>query len=107
MLRICTTVVLACALCGAALARESGAEATVVFAANLDPDESDLAPLGQTLLAKVIPPGESRIKQIHGAEALAAGASGGRAELWRGILVALIVVLCAESYLAWTFGRRR
>ncbi len=36
MLRICTTAVLACALCGAALAQESGAEATVVFAANLE-----------------------------------------------------------------------
>lgn len=87
------------------LNRYDGRRERVLFAANLDPAEGDLTPLAHSAAEKVAR-GEN-VKLVEGAAALVGGVTGGRAEMWRWVLAALVLVLCADSFLAWTFGRRR
>ncbi len=87
------------------LHRYDGEQERVLFAANLDPDESDLTPLDRAAAEKIVH-GEN-VTLVEGAAVLAGGVTGGRAEMWRWMLAALVLVLCADSFLAWTFGRRR
>ena len=75
------------------------------FAANIDPNEGDLTPISRSSLAKQLP--EDGVELVDGAEYFGRDDAGGRVEMWRTMAVLLLVVLCCEQFLAWTFGRRR
>lgn len=81
-------------------------EAEVIrFAANVDPAEGDLTPIERSALREQL--GEANAEIVTGRDYLSAGAGGGRIELWQALAVALLIVLCAEQFLAWMFGQRR
>lgn len=77
----------------------------VRYAANIDAGEGDLTPMQRSAMREQL--GEANAQIVEGREYLTAGAGGGRIELWQALAVALLVVLCAEQFLAWMFGRRR
>ena len=86
------------------LNRVDGEAERVLFASNVDPDEGRLQRADESELRRQI---GDKAQLLRGPEALAASASGTKAEFWRSILVALAVVLGGEQLLAWAFGRRR
>lgn len=75
------------------------------FAANIDPDEGDLTPIGRAALASQMP--TDRVQIVDGQEYFGRIDTGGRVEMWRTMAVLLLIVLCGEQFLAWTYGRRR
>lgn len=77
----------------------------LLVAVNLDPRESDLRPADLAAVRQRLAP--AQVEVVRGVRALAQDAAGTQSELWRGILVALLGVLCAEQVLGWWFGRRR
>ncbi len=87
------------------LTGHDGTERSVLFAANIDPTEGDLTAANLPALRDRLE--EAHVQFVQSAAYLDTAAAGGRAELWRGILVALVCVLCAEQLLAFVFGRRR
>ena len=88
-----------------ALARNDGQEEKVLFAANADPTEGNLARVDQAELRKQF--GESPVKIVSGAAAASLAASGAQRELWQYVLLVVVVVLAGEQLLAWAFGLRR
>lgn len=78
---------------------------TVLFATNIDATEGQLDRADEADVKKRL--GDANVKWLKGHAALTAGATGARSEFWRAILFALVLVLCTEQFLAWTFGRRR
>lgn len=86
----------------ATLTTHDGAEETRLVAVNLDATEGDLRPAD-----------ESRVTALAGAagltilDRLEGDAGEGDVPLWRGLLIALVLVLALEQLLAWTFARRR
>ncbi|NBB83310.1 MAG: VWA domain-containing protein [Alphaproteobacteria bacterium] len=85
--------------------RHAGEDQTVLFAANLDPTEGELAPLDRAARRSGLV--SERVQLAEGAAVMTDIAGGGRVELWRPIGVVLLVVLMAEQTLAWWFGQRR
>ncbi len=85
--------------------RHDGTPEPLLVAANLDPRESDLRPADLAAVRQRLAP--AQVEVVRGVRALAQGAGGTQSELWRGILIALLGVLCAEQFLGWWFGRRR
>jgi hypothetical protein len=87
------------------LTRGDGRFQPVLFAANIDPGESQLRRLDFQEV------GESyfgdRVKRLTLAELDALEISGGRNEIWLQVLAALAAVLLIEQLLGWWFGRRR
>ncbi len=85
---------------GAPLGQESS------FAANTEPAESELARLDQVALGAAIPGWNflylhpSNWKELSGE----AASVGRRGELHRPMLLAMLVLLLLESFLAWKFG---
>ncbi len=77
----------------------------VLFATNIDPTEGQLDRADEADVKKKL--GDANVKWLKGHASLTAGATGARAEFWRTILVMLVLVLCTEQFLAWTFGKRR
>lgn len=86
------------------LRRHDGAPESLLFAANLDPTEGDLRPADPTELRRRL--GESKVEWLAGREYLSRTATGGQSDLWRQILILLVVTLCLEQSLAWWFGRK-
>lgn len=87
------------------LSGHDGSSRELLFAANIDPAEGDLAPMATDTLGKQL--GESNVQLVDGEDYLDQDTAGGRVELWRTLAVLLLIVLCTEQFLAWTFGRRR
>ena len=77
----------------------------VLFAANIDAGEGQLAKVAEADLKKKL--GSAKVTILTGKASLASGATGARSELWPTVLLLLVSVLCIEQFLAWTFGRRR
>jgi hypothetical protein len=48
-----------------------------------------------------------KVTFLHGKEALTKDAIGAGTEIWRQVLAGLVLVLCVEQLLAFTFGRKR
>lgn len=84
--------------------REGGAE-SVLFAANVDPDEGNLARVDSTALKRSL--GDANVKIVPLAAAADLTAQGAQTELWWYILWTLIAVLCIEQTLGWYFGLGR
>ncbi len=87
------------------LERFDGSTEPVLFAVNSDPREGDLAAMDRGVVAKALE--GAKVQLVQAADVLDTGGEGGRAELWRGVLIAVLVVLGLEQTLAWSFGRRR
>jgi hypothetical protein len=87
------------------LTRNNGQTQPVHFAANINPDEGQLARLdfGQV--------GEqyfgARATRVSLAELNSLQISGGHNEIWPQLLVALAIILATEQLLGWWFGRFR
>jgi hypothetical protein len=77
--------------------------AVQVFAANLDPRESDLSRVDP----ETLPSQFSQSIETLADEVPAAALARPRQELFRLFLGALIVLLFAETFVAWWFGRGR
>jgi hypothetical protein len=76
-----------------------------LFAANIDPGEGRLARVDEEDLKSQL--GDANVVIAKGHASLSAETAGTRAEFWKSVLIALVIVLCCEQFLAWTFGRRR
>jgi len=87
------------------LERRDGSEETDYVAVNIHPTEGDLRPADHAALRRAL--GDAKVAIVPSGDFLPAGAADARAELWRGVLVALVLALCVEQTLAWWFGRRR
>jgi hypothetical protein len=87
------------------LKRRDGGEDTVLFGSNIDPREGNLRRVDLEPFRTRV--SEAGVDVVRGEEILSRGDEGSRTEFWRRVLVALVLVLCAEQFLAWWFGRRR
>lgn len=85
--------------------RQDAQTVPVLFAANIEPSEGQLDRADEADIKKKV--GDANVKWLKGHASLTAGAEGARSEFWRTILVVLVIVLCTEQFLAWTFGRSR
>ncbi|MHB1157632.1 MAG: BatA domain-containing protein [Phycisphaerales bacterium] len=83
--------------------RHDGGPAMMLFAANIDPTEGDLARMDQPSLARQLE--NTKVKIVTAAQYSDQGEEGGKSELWRPLAMILLVVLAAEQSLAWWFGR--
>ena len=91
---------------GGGIAMPIGGDQVVrVVAVNVDPHESDLAACDETELrrrAEGVP-----FTYVRGLDDLVLETSEARMELWRVCLIAAVMVLMTEQFLAWRWGRRR
>ena len=87
------------------LQRRDGSAETQHVAVNIDPAEGDLKPAGRSEVERRLE--GTKVAVVTGKQFLARGVSGGRIEVWRAALYALVFVLCVEQLLAWWFGTRR
>ena len=87
------------------LKRHDGTEEPVLYAANVEASEGDLRPADVRMLKRAL--GDAKVAVLEGRQYLAQGAGGAKSEIWRPILLGLVLVLGAEQGLAWWFGKRR
>ncbi|MBM4031776.1 MAG: hypothetical protein FJ291_08335 [Planctomycetes bacterium] len=87
------------------LKRHDGSVDTELFAANVEATEGDLTPAEPRALRRGV--SGTKIAFLEGREYLAQGVAGAKSELWRGLLLAMVVTLCVEQALGWWFGKRR
>jgi hypothetical protein len=87
------------------LARNDGYDEKVLFAANADPTEGDLARADLKDIkdrigdAPVVISATSNVGELT--------AAGAQQQLWKYLLLIAVVVLCGEQLLAWSFGLKR
>ncbi len=86
------------------LSRNDGGDEKVLFAANAVADEGDLTRVDLAELSKTL---GDRVKIISSASTTALVAVGSQRELWKYLLLILVLVLCGEQLLAWSFGLKR
>lgn len=87
------------------LNRHTGEKENVLFAAQLDPRESQLKRLTASSLE-----GDffgDKVKLVSSQELSEQTVSGGNTEIWPKILVLLFGVLALEQFLGWFWGRKR
>ncbi|HTN76519.1 MAG TPA: BatA domain-containing protein [Pirellulaceae bacterium] len=87
------------------LSRNDGTEEKLLFAANADPTEGDLA--RADLAAMRVGFGDAPVKILSAANASVLAEAGSQRELWKYLLICVVVVLCGEQILAWMFGMKR
>ena len=75
-----------------------------LFAANVDPTESELLSANPSQLRRDL--GE-HVHLVEEKGLTELDASAARGDLWKAALALLVVALCGEQSLAWWFGRRR
>jgi hypothetical protein len=86
------------------LLRNDGFEEKVLFAANPDPTEGNLARVDLPELRKSLGDG---VKIIKGTDSGALATTGAQRELWKYVLLGVVLVLAGEQLFAWSFGLRR
>jgi len=86
------------------LTTRSGEEAIRAVAVNLDPVESDPSRASEAELRRALP--EMPFTFVAGLDSLQEAGEEARRELWRTVLLAAVLVLMGEQFLAWYFGRR-
>lgn len=87
------------------LQRRDGGEDVVLFGSNIDPREGNLKRINADSFRSRV--SEVGVEVVRGEEILSRGDDGSRTEFWRRVLLALVLVLCAEQLLAWWFGTKR
>ena len=86
------------------LSRTDGPDEKVLFAANADASEGDLTRVDLIDLSKTL---GDRVKIISSASTASLADAGSQRELWKYLLLGVVLVLCGEQLLAWTFGLKR
>ncbi len=87
------------------LKRHSGETQNLLVATNYDPRESQLQRLSESVLDKQFFGDKAALATT--AELLGQTVDGGNSELWLTILILLMIVLGAEQFLGWFWGRKR
>jgi len=87
------------------LTSKDGQEVIRSVAVNVDPDESDLTSVSEDELRRGV--GDLPVEYVRGVERLAGSTGEARTEFWRACLLAVVVLLMTEQFLAWRWGRRR
>jgi hypothetical protein len=87
------------------LTRHSGQRQTMLVATNYDSRESQLQRLSESVLDKKF--FGDNVSLTTTAGLLGQSVDGGNSELWMTLLVVLMVVLGAEQFLGWFWGRKR
>ena len=87
------------------LTRHSGETQNVLVATNYDSRESQLKRLSETVLEKKFFGDKAQLVTTAGL--LGQTIDGGNSELWMTILIVLMIVLGAEQFLGWFWGRKR
>lgn len=87
------------------LQRHSGEKETIYFAANIDPAEGTLDRVTETELRSRL--GETEIVFVTAEAFGRTDDTSARTEIWRWLLLAMIICLCVEQFLGWNFGRKR
>jgi hypothetical protein len=86
------------------LERREGGRESVLFAANVDPSEGNLARADRRRLEREL---AGSGVQILAAEAELLADRGAQSEIWRHVLWVVAAVLTSEQLLGWFLGRRR
>ncbi|MEE9297172.1 MAG: hypothetical protein V3W34_19710 [Phycisphaerae bacterium] len=86
------------------LTRRTGEQEIRAVAVTLDPSESDLTPALKAELLESLHP--MPVTYIDGLESLGEIGEDARRELWKTVLIVVLVVLMGEQFLGWWFGRR-
>lgn len=84
---------------------KDGVETVHAVAVNVDPRESDLTSAGEDDLRRAV--GDLPVEYIRGIDRLAGSTGEARTEFWRVCLVAAVLFLMTEQFLAWRWGRGR
>ncbi|MBI1827738.1 MAG: BatA domain-containing protein [Planctomycetes bacterium] len=87
------------------LRKRDGGEAVRMVPVNLDARESDLSMVNGAELRREM--GAIPFEYIQGLANVSRGADDARAEFWRPALIAAIIMLMSEQFLAWRWGRKR
>ena len=87
------------------LSRTSGEAETVLFAANVQPDEGRLKRLNLTTVESDF--WGDKFSTIPVSNLTTQKVSGKTAEMWPQVIWILLLVLGTEQFLAWWFGKRR
>ena len=83
-----------------------GAEETVLFAANIDPDEGALQRANVNSMSNDL--GEAGIELVRGNQpVMGLGATAAKSEFWKLALYVLAGILCIELLYGWWIGARR
>ena len=87
------------------LTRFDGTTEPLLLATHIDALEGNLAVADRPALQKSLE--NTNVTFLRGESLLIDTDGGSRAEMWRWLLVMLLITLAAEQTLAWMFGRRR
>lgn len=87
------------------LSRNDGVDEKLLYAANADPGEGNLARVDQTRLRETF--GDAPIRILSASQASSLAGSGSQRDLWMVMLIGVVVILSGEQLLAWAFGLRR
>lgn len=87
------------------LSRNDGVDEKVLFAANADPTEGNLGRADQTQLRESF--GDAPVKIVSGSNSGDLAAAGAQRELWKYVLLVVVLVLSGEQLFAWAFGLKR
>jgi hypothetical protein len=87
------------------LSRHTGEEEMVLFAANVDPRESQLKRIPASALEGDFL-GE-KVTMVAAGGLVGQQVSGGETEIWLQILLFLFAVLVLEQVLGWFWGKKR
>jgi hypothetical protein len=87
------------------LSRNDGVEEKVLFAANADPTEGNLGRVDQEALRASF--GDAPVKIVNGSSAGSLASAGAQREMWKYVLLVVVLVLSGEQLLAWAFGLKR
>ena len=85
--------------------REMGGIEPMLFAANIDPREGDLARADTREFQRKL--GDAKVQFVSRADLLKINVEDARRHLWPLVMGALVMVLCLEQFLGWRFGRSR
>jgi len=87
------------------LHKRDGGEGVRMVPVNLDASESDLSMVNEVELRREM--GSIPFEYIQGLGNVSRGSDDARAEFWRPALIAALVMLMSEQFLAWRWGRKR
>jgi len=87
------------------LQRHNGESQTVLFAANIDPAESQLRRLSSSTLQGDF--FSEKVKRLSVGDVKNEKVSSGNTEIWPQLVWLLLVALATEQFLGWWFGTRR
>jgi hypothetical protein len=77
----------------------------IPFAANIDPSESELVRADDKEFVQAL--GDSPVQIVKNTVLAGLEGAGARSEMWKTILILLLIVLCGEQVFGWWLGKKR